>query len=98
VLLSRTGRQLAPGAIAKQLKRRAARAGLYELEGKHREHRSRVSPHALRRTFATLLLNDGHHLDAVADVLGHSSVDTTRNHYAFSSNARRRRTIEAFDV
>jgi len=30
--------------------------------------------------------------------VGHRSVDTTHNHYAFSSNARRRATIEAFDV
>lgn len=98
VLMSRNGRKLAANAIAKQLKRRATRAGLYVLEEKHGEYRSQVSPHALRRTFATLLLNDGHHIDAVADVLGHRSVDTTRNHYAFSSNARRRKTIEGFDV
>jgi len=98
VLLTRSGRQLSPTTIYKQLKRRAVHAGLYELEPGHREHRSLVSPHTLRRTFATLLLNDGHHLDAVADVLGHESVDTTRKHYAFSSNARRRATIEAFNV
>lgn len=97
VLLTRSGRQLSPSTIYKQLKRRAVRACLYELEPGHREHRSLVSPHTLRRTFATLLLNDGHHLDAVADVLGHESVDTTRKHYAFSSNARRRATIEAFN-
>lgn len=98
VLLTRTGRQLPHNAMSKQLKRRAARAGLYVLGPEHGEHRSRVSPHALRRTFATLLLNDGHHLDAVADVLGHASVDTTRDHYAFASDARKRATIEAFDV
>lgn len=98
VLVTTRGKQLAPSAIFKQLKRRASRAGLYALEPAHREHRSEISPHALRRTFATLLLNDGHHIDAVADVLGHSSIDTTRKHYAFSSNARRKATIEAFDV
>lgn len=98
VLLTAKGKQLAQTAIYKQLMRRASRAGLYPLEKKHREHRSAVSPHALRRTFATLLLNDGHHIDAVADVLGHSSIDTTRKHYAFASDERRRATIEAFDV
>jgi hypothetical protein len=45
-----------------------------------------------------LLLDRGHHLDAIADVFGHSSTDTTRNHYAFSSHARRRDTMLAFDV
>jgi site-specific recombinase XerD len=98
VLLTRSGKQLAPNAIYKQLMRRAATAGLYVLDSKHREHRSKITPHALRRTFATLLLNEGHHLDAVADVLGHESLDTTRKHYAFSSDERRRSTIEAFDV
>lgn len=98
VLLTRNGRQLADTAIYKQLMRRACVAGLFPLGKQHREHRSQVSPHALRRTFATLLLNDGHHIDAVADVLGHESVDTTRKHYAFSSSERRKATIEGFDV
>lgn len=98
VLLTRTGRQLWANAICTQLKRRAVLAGLHELPSAYREYRSLVSPHTLRRSFATLLLNDGHHLDAVADVLGHDSLDTTRRHYAFSSNARRRATIEAFNV
>jgi site-specific recombinase XerD len=98
VLLSRSGNQLSASAICKQIKRRATIAGLYVKTPKHGECRSAVSPHVLRRTFATLLLNDGHHLDAVADVLGHESVDTTRKHYAFSSNARRRATIEGLNV
>lgn len=98
VLVTRTAEQLSHSAIAKQIKRRATVAGLYVKAPRHKECRSAVSPHVLRRTFATLLLNDGHHLDAVADVLGHSSVDTTRKHYAFTSNARRRATIEGFHV
>jgi integrase len=56
-----------------------------------------VSPHALRRSFATILLDQGHPIDAIADVLGHASIDTTRQHYAFASNARRRATILAYD-
>ena len=98
VLLTRNGRQLGVNAIAKQLKRRAARAGIYALEPAHGEHRSHVSPHALRRTFATLLLNSGEPLDAIADIFGHTSVDTTRRHYAFSSAARTRATIESLPL
>ena len=98
VLLTRSGKQLAHSAMSKQLKLRAIRAGLHIYEHDDGEERSRVTPHALRRTFATILLNQGHHLDAVADVLGHRSVDTTRNHYAFASDARKRATMEAFDV
>ncbi|MCB0878830.1 MAG: tyrosine-type recombinase/integrase [Thermoleophilia bacterium] len=95
VLLSRTGRQLAPGAIAKQLKRRANTAGLYVLDSAHGEKRSLVSPHAIRRSIATELLNDGVPLDAVADLLAHEHVDTTRRHYAFANDTRRRATIDA---
>jgi site-specific recombinase XerD len=95
VLLSRSGRPLSAGAVRKQLKRRAAHAGLHVLEPRHGEHRSRVSPHAIRRSVATLLLNSGHPLDAVADVLHHARVDTTRRHYAFSSPERQRATIDS---
>jgi hypothetical protein len=45
-----------------------------------------------------LTLNDGEHIDAVADVLGHASIDTTRKHYAFASDARKKATIEVFKV
>lgn len=98
VLMTRNGQPLARTVIAKHVRRRAARAGLRPRPAKHWADRTEASPHALRRSFATLLLNDGHHIDAVADVLGHVSVDTTRRHYAFTSNARRRATIEAFQV
>jgi integrase/recombinase XerD len=95
VLLTRTGRQLAKGAIAKQLKRRATAAGIHALQPAHNEHRSKVSPHAIRRSVATMLLNSGEPIDAVADVLHHRQLDTTRRHYAFASNHRRKATIQA---
>ena len=97
VLMTRNGNPPKSNGIAQQLKNRAVSAGLHVLEPSSRGcGRSRISPHALRRTFATLLLNDGHHLDAVADVLGHVNMDTTRKHYAFSSSERMRATVEGF--
>lgn len=98
VLITRNGRALGQTVIARHVKARAARVGLRPRQGGCKYDTREVSPHALRRSFATLLLNDGHHIDAVADVLGHVSIDTTRKHYAFASNARRRATIEAFHV
>lgn len=96
VLVTSRGKPVQGSTIYRQLKRRACEIGLHPLErGKH-EHRSLVSPHALRRSFATQLLNKGIPIDAVADVLGHASLDTTRRHYAFSDDERRRMTIEAF--
>lgn len=50
----------------------------------------RISPHKLRSTFATNLYHATGDIYLVADVLGHSSVDTTRKHYADMTDARRR--------
>lgn len=97
VLLTRTGKPVAKTVIAEQLKRRAVRAGVRVRITSAGDAGTAVLPHALRRTFATILLDEGHHIDAIADVLGHSSIDTTRKHYAFASNARRRATILAYD-
>lgn len=95
VLLTRAGRPVAANVIAKQLKARALRANVRVIDASRGV--TAVSPHALRRTFATILLDQGHPIDAIADVLGHVSIDTTRHHYAFASNARRRATILAYD-
>lgn len=97
VLLTRTGKPVATTVISEQLKRRAVRAGVRVRERSTGGLTSAVSPHAMRRTFATTLLDAGHHIDAIADVLGHTSIDTTRRHYAFASNARRRATVLAYE-
>ena len=49
-----------------------------------------VSPHMLRRTRATLLLQDGVSIFDVADTLGHSSAQTTSDHYARTSLEQKR--------
>ena len=58
----------------------------------------RISPHKLRSTFATNLYNSTGDIYLVADVLGHSSVDTTRKHYADMTDARRRMAAEHVDL
>lgn len=58
----------------------------------------RISPHKLRSTFATNLYNKTGDIYLVADVLGHSSVDTTRKHYADMTDTRRRMAAQQVDL
>ena len=55
-------------AVASALRRRLREAGL-PTEG--------VSPHVLRHSFATHLLDGGAGVKHVAEVLGHKSIETT---------------------
>lgn len=52
--------------------------------------KKRLSPHKLRSTFGTNLYRETGDIYLVADVLGHSDVNTTRRHYAAMSDDRRR--------
>ena len=54
----------------------------------------RISPHKLRSTFGTNLYHATGDIYLVADVLGHTSVDTTRKHYADMTDSRRRMAAE----
>lgn len=101
VLLTRAGRPLAHSTIAKQVKWRAARAGLVRHGAKAlvgSENKSKLHPHALRRSWASIALNAGAALEDIADMLQHASIDTTRKHYAFTSSARKRRIAHSFNV
>lgn len=49
-----------------------------------------LSPHKLRSTFGTNLYQETGDIYLVADVLGHSDVNTTRRHYADMTDERRR--------
>ncbi len=49
-----------------------------------------ISPHKLRSTFGTNLYKETGDIYLVADVLGHTDVNTTRRHYAAMSDESRR--------
>ncbi len=101
VLLTKNGRPLAKTTVWRCVKRRAARAGIWLIDepgmtkhGRTADNQSRVSPHSIRRGFATALLEAGVHLDAVSDLLGHSDTSTTRKHYTNPRDDRRRAAME----
>jgi hypothetical protein len=66
----------------------AARAGMTTASGR------RITPHTLRRTFATDLLNRGVRLETVSRLLGHAATTITEQAYAQLTDHRIRMEME----
>jgi len=87
LLVSQYGAPMRPQSIRSRLRRHAEQAGLTR----------RVTPHMLRHTAATLLIESGVDIRFVQRLLGHSSIATTEI-YTHVSDEALRTTLERADV
>lgn len=70
LFVSQKGKPLSDLLIRQMVKRRVKKAGI----------KKKITPHTLRRSFATDLYNKGGKLETIQKQLGHSSVETTMSY------------------
>lgn len=90
LFVSRNGTRLTVGAVEKNLKNYCKRAGVF--------HPDKTRPHALRRTFACRMLEDGVDIKMVAELMGHKNIEVTHKFYAQYSSKARKEIMRGFSI
>lgn len=83
IFLSSRGKRLSPGVIRGLVGRLAKQAGITK----------RLTPHTLRRTYATTLLKHGANLRTIQLLLGHVSLDVTARYLRLDDEEVRREVL-----
>jgi len=88
--ISRQGKRMTASSVEKMLKKYCLMAGITDSD--------KARPHALRRTFACRLLEDGVDIKMVAELMGHKNIEVTHKFYAQYDSKARREVMQNIDI
>lgn len=90
LFISRQGKRMTVSSVEKMLKKYCTAVGIIDPD--------KSRPHALRRTFACRLLEDGVDIKMVAELMGHKNIDVTHKFYAQYNAAAKREVMRNINV
>jgi integrase/recombinase XerC len=90
LFISRLGTRMTVGGVEKLLKKYCFAANI--------TNKDKTRPHALRRTFACNLLEDGVDIKMVAELMGHKNIEVTHKYYAQYNSKARKEVMQAVTI
>lgn len=90
LFLSRQGKRMTVSTVEKMLKKYCRTVGIDDPD--------KSRPHALRRTFACRLLEDGVDIKMVAELMGHKNIDVTHRFYAQYNDKARKDIMRSLEI